>query len=111
VGEVGFPHEESHAQLFRISYDGSIVDESTFVVMGGTTEPISDAMTKAYKPGLELQQALRTAVDALAASGEKEEESEGKREISGLEVALLEQARPRRAFRRITGEELDGLLQ
>jgi proteasome alpha subunit len=28
-------------QLYRITYDGSITDEPQFVVMGGTTEPIS----------------------------------------------------------------------
>ena len=33
-------------QLYRISYDGSIVDERRFVVMGGATEPVITALTE-----------------------------------------------------------------
>src|SRR6476469_1105067 len=36
VGEVA-----AGDQLYRITYDGSITDEPSFVVMGGQTEPIS----------------------------------------------------------------------
>jgi proteasome alpha subunit len=39
LAEVGTTPEGD--QLYRITYDGSITDEPQFVVMGGTTEPIS----------------------------------------------------------------------
>ena len=35
-------------QLYRISYDGSIVDERRFVVMGGVTEPVITALTASF---------------------------------------------------------------
>ncbi|HEY5115479.1 MAG TPA: proteasome subunit alpha, partial [Nakamurella sp.] len=37
-------------QLYRISYDGSIVDERRFVVMGGATEPVIAALTESFTP-------------------------------------------------------------
>ena len=39
-------------QLYRISYDGSIVDERRFVVMGGATEPVITALTASFTAGL-----------------------------------------------------------
>ncbi|MEJ2871558.1 proteasome subunit alpha [Actinomycetospora sp. OC33-EN08] len=97
-------------QLFRITYDGSISDEPQFVVMGGTTEPISTALKSSYDGTLDTQGALRTALDALQAQNgsASEDRTLG---VDSLEVALLDRARrPRRSFRRITGAALAGLL-
>ena len=45
-------------QLYRISYDGSIVDERRFVVMGGATEPVITALTASFTAGWDLTTAL-----------------------------------------------------
>ncbi|MDL5158172.1 proteasome subunit alpha [Actinomycetospora termitidis] len=103
-------------QLFRITYDGSISDEPQFVVMGGTTEPISAALKTSYDGSLDTQGALRTALDALQAQNGSSGSSASSQEdrtlgVDSLEVALLDRARrPRRSFRRITGAALSGLL-
>lgn len=97
-------------QLFRITYDGSISDEPQFVVMGGTTEPISTALKSSYDGSLDTRGALATALDALQAQNgsSSEDRTLG---VDSLEVALLDRARrPRRSFRRITGAALAGLL-
>src|SRR4029078_9232040 len=57
-------------QLYRISYDGSIVDERKFVVMGGVTEPVITALTASLTQGWDLPTALRAAVAALGTTGE-----------------------------------------
>ena len=44
VAEVAHYGESKPPELYRITYDGSIADEPQFVVMGGTTEPISTAL-------------------------------------------------------------------
>ncbi|RVW03299.1 proteasome subunit alpha [Rhodococcus spongiicola] len=112
VAEVG-PHGATpHAQLYRITYDGSIVDEQHFVVMGGSTEPITTALRESYRPGMELSEAVAVAVKALqdgtaTSNGDSDRRTLG---VSGLEVAVLDQSRPRRAFRRITGAALEGML-
>jgi proteasome alpha subunit len=124
VAEVGNPGDPPLSQLYRITYDGSIVDETEFVVMGGATEPISTALKEQYRTGLDLGAAVALAVNALqdgtspapapvpANGGGNGETAPEKRilEVSALEVAVLEQTRPRRAFRRITGAALQDLL-
>ncbi len=109
VAEVGRPDATTPvAQLYRITYDGSINDESDFVVMGGSTEPIATSMRERYEAGSPLPAALAMAVTALT------QVSNGATprtvDVASLEVAVLEQARPRRAFRRITGAVLASLL-
>ncbi|MBJ8345594.1 proteasome subunit alpha [Antrihabitans sp. YC2-6] len=111
VAEVGYPENPKQPQLYRITYDGSIVDEREYVVMGGTTEPILTALKGSYKQGLSLDAGIGIAVAALQAgvaeSTDKEKRTIG---VSALEVAVLEQTRPRRAFRRINGAALESVL-
>ncbi|SNS20261.1 proteasome subunit alpha [Rhodococcoides kyotonense] len=119
VAEVSHSDEAPSTQLYRITYDGSIVDEQDFVVMGGTTEPIVTALRESYRPGLDLGAAVAIAVAALsdgasaaAGPGTNGSADTDKKvlEVSSLEVAVLDQARPRRAFRRIAGTALEELL-
>ncbi|WP_067856328.1 proteasome subunit alpha [Nocardia shimofusensis] len=110
VAEVGYAGESPEAVLYRINYEGAIVDEREFVVMGGTTEPIVTELKSSYQPGLELGAAIAIAVKALKAAipeGDKDKRAIG---VAQLEVATLEQARPRRAFRRVAASALEQLL-
>jgi proteasome alpha subunit len=116
VAEVGETPERD--QMFRITYDGSISDEPRFVVMGGTTEPISAALRSSYEAGLDMRDALRIALEALhsqnstgtAASGSAAA-GDGTLGVEALEVAVLDRSRrPRRAFRRVTGAALEALM-
>ncbi|MFC8531813.1 proteasome subunit alpha [Nocardia sp. NPDC057227] len=111
VAEVGYPEQHPQSVLYRVTFDGSIVDEREFVVMGGTTEPIVSALKESYRAGLDLAAAVRVAVNALQA-GQPESADKEKRVlgVSSLEVASLEQARPRRTFRRIADAALQELL-
>src|SRR5947208_1566064 len=95
--------------MYRITYDGSINDEPHFVVMGGTTEPITTALNESYSENLGLSDAVKVAVAALKAAGNggSEQRVLGP---STLEVAILDANRPRRAFRRITGSALEAVL-
>lgn len=120
VAEVGETPDRD--KLFRITYDGSISDEPRYVVMGGTTEPISAALRSSYEADLDMQGALRIALEALqsanGASGSSGTGSSGAAGsedrtlgVDALEVAVLDRSRrPRRAFRRVTGAALAALL-
>ncbi|MCG8919097.1 proteasome subunit alpha [Actinokineospora sp. PR83] len=104
VAEVGVTADKD--QLYRLTYDGSIVDEPQFLVMGGLTEPIVTSLKEGYAEGQDLAAAIRIALTALAAgAGNGGESQPGK-----LEVAILDRTRPRRAFRRIEGAALTALL-
>ena len=104
VAEVG--EEPATDQVYRLTYDGSVADEHGFAVMGGSAEQISRHVGEHYRDAMPLRAALRVAVDGLAHDGPTT------REITAdaLEVAVLERSRPRRAFRRVQGRELDRLL-
>ncbi len=101
VAEVGA--DSSQDQVFHILYDGSVVDEDRYSVIGGDAEAIIQRLEAAYQPGLDLPTALRAGVTALA--GPDRTLSAGE-----LEVAVLSRGNGRRAFRRIEDEELAGLL-
>ncbi|KUH99923.1 proteasome subunit alpha [Mycobacterium sp. IS-3022] len=109
VAEVAHYGETKPPEMYRITYDGSIADEPHFVVMGGTTDPITAALKESYTENAGLQDAVKIAVDALKADGNggSEQRTLGP---STLEVAILDANRPRRAFRRITGPALESLL-
>nr|WP_211177464.1 proteasome subunit alpha [Pseudonocardia acidicola] len=113
VAEVGETSDGD--QLYRITYDGSITDEPRYVVMGGQTEPISAKLHDTYQPGLELAEAIAVAVQGLQAvsapgSGGNGGQTSRVLGVNALEVAVLDRSRPRRAFRRITGNVLRSLL-
>jgi proteasome alpha subunit len=113
VAEVAHFGETKSPELYRITYDGSINDEPHYVVMGGTTEPISTALNESYAENADLADAVKIAVDALRAGIASGNGSSGEQRtlgVSTLEVAILDTNRPRRAFRRITGTALEALL-
>ncbi|HWD02459.1 MAG TPA: proteasome subunit alpha [Amycolatopsis sp.] len=109
LAEVGASQAED--QLFRLTFDGGIFDESPFVVMGGQTEPISAKLKDVVDPEHDLRTAVATAIEGLrAASTGANGNGAPEPEQIKLEVAVLERARPRRAFRRLTGAALEALL-
>lgn len=111
VAEVAHYGETKPPELYRITYDGSIADEPHFVVMGGTTEPITNALKDSYTENAELPDALKIAVDALRASAsDTPGNGQSTLGVASLEAAILDANRPRRAFRRLNRAALDSLL-
>jgi proteasome alpha subunit len=101
VAEVGL--DAAADQVFHILYDGSVVDEDRYSVIGGDAEAIGARLEAAFAPGLDLGGALRAAVGALAGPDRTLAAGE-------LEVAVLSRQNGRRAFRRIEDAELTELL-
>src|ERR1700759_609059 len=56
VAEVGANSEDD--QIYRLSYDGTIADERSFVVMGGQAEALTSHLRDEFRPGLPLDEAL-----------------------------------------------------
>lgn len=101
VAEVGT--DVAGDRLFHILYDGTVVDESDFTVLGGEAEAIARRLGEAWGDGLGLADALKAATSAMAGPDRT-------LAADDLEVAVLSRANGRRAFRRVEGEELAGLL-
>jgi proteasome alpha subunit len=93
VAEVGLTPE--HDQLFHIMYDGTVIDEHQFTVLGGDMETIRGRMTERFVAGSNLQDAVKYAHQALSTTDLPINSSE-------LEVAVLTRSSMRRCFSRLS---------
>jgi proteasome alpha subunit len=103
VAEVATPEGGSHDQLYHILYDGTVMDENKFSVLGGEADAITERIEASWHEGLTLGDGVTACVAALA--GEERTMS-----ADDLEVAVLSRTHGRRAFRRIEGDELAGFV-
>ena len=102
VAEVGAA--DRPCEMYRILFDGSIVDERGFAAIGGQAEELKQFLRDKYESGLSLEGALKLASRALEAAASQ------KTKAQNLEVAVLERGRAARKFRRITSAELRAIL-
>jgi proteasome alpha subunit len=100
VAEVGA--EPAGDQLFHILYDGSVVDEDRFTVLGGEADAIRGRLEDGFDPDWPLEEVIRRAARAL--TGDRPAEA------GDFEVALLRRSNGRRAFRRLGDAEVAGAL-
>jgi len=106
VAEVG--RTVADDQMYRLTYDGSIAEEHGHVVMGGQGEPMAAVLKAEHQPGLALDDAIRLAVRAVSQTGA---DSEARTlDAAGLEVAVLDRNRTRRAFKRLPATQLERVL-
>jgi proteasome alpha subunit len=101
VAEVGVGRDDD--RLFHILYDGTVMDEDHFTVLGGEAEAINTRLEEAWSDALDLGGALQAAVGALAGPDRTLTAGE-------LEAAVLERTDARRAFRRLELDERSSLL-
>jgi proteasome alpha subunit len=102
VAEVGSA-EDDDAEMYHVLYDGVVMDEQDYSVLGGQAEQILESLSEQYQAGLSLADALKLGAKVLGTES-------ATLTADQLEVALLDRSRVRRAFRRIKGEELNALL-
>ena len=93
VAEVGLTPEQD--QLFHIMYDGTVIDEHRFTVLGGDMETIRGRMAERFVEGSSLQDAVKFAYQALSTTELPINSSE-------LEVAVLTRSSARRCFSRLS---------
>jgi proteasome alpha subunit len=97
VAEVGA--DDSTDELYHILFDGTVMDEDNFSVLGGDPDEIVERLEESWKPNLSLVDAIKAAASALSGPDRTLGADE-------LEVAALERNARQRAFRRIEGDEL-----
>ncbi|MFE4544039.1 proteasome subunit alpha [Arthrobacter sp. NPDC056727] len=108
VAEVGASQDLDH--LYRLTFDGSIADEHNFIVMGGQADKVSGAIENGWQRDLSFAAAIRLAARALATDNESPDVP-----AKALEVALLDRSSEshrgtRRAFRRLSNQDVVELL-
>jgi len=107
VAEVGDDRLVGHEDnaLYIVKFDGFISDHRGFCVIGGNVDEVQGVLQSEYREGLPLGDAVRLGRRALEpASGG------GRLDATSLEVSVLERAREGRKFRRLSAEELQGML-
>ncbi len=105
VAEVGDAPDDD--QVFRLTFDGQVVEEHDYAVMGGAAEAVTKYLQERYAPGLSRDEAIALAAAAL---GQNET---GHRDIPAgdLEVAVLDRTRTQdRKFKRVHADTLTGIL-
>jgi len=105
VAEVGDTPEED--QVFRLTFDGQVVEEHDVAVMGGAAESVTKYLEERYTQGLSRDDALKLAAAALGHS------ETGHRNIPAgdLEVAVLDRTRSQeRKFKRLDDKALATIL-
>jgi proteasome alpha subunit len=103
VGEVD--GEVQGVSIYHVLFDGSVTDEHGFVAMGGHADDLTEALKQRYGEGWDLPTAVKTAVEVLGSPDSRTIEA------SQIEAGVLDRMRkPRRKFRRLTDQELQGFL-
>lgn len=111
VAEISSRYRGSDSQLYKITYDGSIVDEDHYVVMGGASESIVETLHNEYAQDASLETAFHLAYRALLAQSRSmmtgtSNTSDTKLLTEELEVAILDSSISGRSFRRLSAHEL-----
>ena len=91
-------------EIYRISFDGSIVDERGFTAIGGKADALRDYLKGKYKKNTSLSGALSLALKGFGEVFDKE------MGVENLEVAVLDRNRSGRKFKRYIQNELSELL-
>jgi proteasome alpha subunit len=97
VAEVG--RDSVDDQLFHILYDGTVIDERRYSVLGGDAEAIASRLAEGYQESLDLGAAVKLGVVALSGSPSG-------LSVDDLEVAVLSRNLDRRCFLRITDDSV-----
>ena len=100
VAEIGI--DSKGDRLFHVLYDGTVLDEKGFCVLGGDSESVLERLRGTFKSEMTLKDALKSAIAALSGPDRKLSHEE-------LEVAVLERNGRRRCFRRIEDSEIKSL--
>jgi proteasome alpha subunit len=101
VAEIGI--DSKGDRLFHVLYDGTVLDEKGFCVLGGDSESVLERLRGTFKGEMTLKDALKSAIAALSGADRKLSHEE-------LEVAVLERNGRRRCFRRIEDSEIKSLV-
>ena len=93
------------SEMYHILYDGSVVDDHEFSVLGGEADTIGEYLQANYQEGLDRSAAIRLGAAALQAPERTEELAP-----DDLEVAVLDRSQGRRAFLPVRGADLVEIL-
>jgi proteasome alpha subunit len=104
VAEIG--NDMENDEIYRLTFDGSVVDEKNFVAIGGDSEKINELLKSSWKDNIQSQEAIKLSLKILneASTSDKKITNES------IEVAILERKKLGRKFVRLNQSELSQIL-
>lgn len=104
VAEIGTSMEND--EIYRLTFDGSVVDEKNFVAIGGDSEKINELLKASWKKEIESKEAIKLSLKILneASTSDKKITNES------IEVAVLDRKKTGRKFVRLSQSELSQIL-
>ncbi len=101
VAEVGLT--PAGDELYHILYDGTVMDERRFSVLGGDAEAITTRLDEGFNEGLDFDAAVKLGTRALGGPDRMIDPGD-------LEVAVLSRTNGRRCFQRVPESTLTALF-
>ncbi len=98
IVEIGPSPDDT--RLFRVRYDGTLVDEARFCAIGGQEDELSAQLENRYQAGSSLNDAIKFTAETFEAV---EDKSIGPED---WEAAVLDRTNGRRMFRRLSADEI-----
>jgi proteasome alpha subunit len=105
AGDDGLAGHEKNT-IYRVQFDGSISDHEAYCVIGGTVEELQSFLAERYRSTAPLGDAIHLGREALAQA----DNGTGELGADNLEVCLLDRRRSGRKFRRLSADEVRGIL-
>ena len=104
VAEIG--NDMENDEIYRLTFDGSVVDEKNFVAIGGDSEKINELLKSSWKDNIQSQEAIKLSLKILneASTSDKKITNES------IEVAILQRKKIGRKFVRLNQSELSQIL-
>lgn len=107
VAEVGA--EPGDDQLFHLLYDGTVIDEHRFSVLGGDAEAVTERVTDRLGETSDGSD-VPTLTDAISLALAALSGPDRSLSTEDLEVAILDRSASRRCFRRLDNDAVSALL-
>ncbi|MCZ6680663.1 MAG: proteasome subunit alpha [Candidatus Poribacteria bacterium] len=108
--EIREDSSSSH-RTYHLSFDGTFWEENEYAVIGGRADEITGILDNEYTDGLDLNGAVKFAAKTFETI-EAEVDEDDRYEIAAdtIEVAILDETRNRRKFRRLPSDEVREIL-
>ncbi len=109
VVEVGDDRLNGHeaSTIYRVKFDGFISDHEGFCVIGGNVDDVQAVLESDYQSQMPLGETVRLGRRAL----ERGTEGGSGLDAKSLEVCVIERATSGRKFRRLSADEVQGMLE
>ncbi|MFM1825550.1 MAG: proteasome subunit alpha [Actinomycetota bacterium] len=104
VAEIGSLMESD--EIYRLTFDGSVVDEKNFIAIGGDSEKINDLLKASWNKNIESKEAIKLSLKILneASASDKKITNES------IEVAVLDRMKQGRKFVRLSQSDLSQII-